>query len=230
MVRVTAPLFCQPASQEPLHASLARVIHRYEKALRKTARSRTTQGFSAHIRVAMGLIGPSPVTDFLAVSILASNRTHDLVRAPQTDWKGETMSLIKQEMPVFASDAESAEASVYRKVSWRLLPFLGVLWVLAWLDRVNIGFAKLQMLDSLHFSEAVYGLGAGIFFIGYFLFEVPSNMLLQKIGAKKTIMRITICWGIICMLQTQVNTPTQFYILRFLLGAFEAGFYPGVIL
>lgn len=140
------------------------------------------------------------------------------------------MSIIKQEMPVFEAVAENAEASVYRKVSWRLLPFLGVLWVLAWLDRVNIGFAKLQMLDSLHFSEAVYGLGAGIFFLGYFLFEVPSNMLLQKIGAKKTIMRITICWGVICMLQTHVSTPTQFYILRFLLGAFEAGFYPGVIL
>lgn len=140
------------------------------------------------------------------------------------------MSIIKQEMPVFEAVAESAEASVYRKVSWRLLPFLGVLWVLAWLDRVNIGFAKLQMLDSLHFSEAVYGLGAGIFFLGYFLFEVPSNMLLQKTGSKKTIMRITICWGVICMLQTHVSTPTQFYILRFLLGAFEAGFYPGVIL
>jgi D-galactonate transporter len=140
------------------------------------------------------------------------------------------MSIIKQEISTFESVPESAEASVYRKVSWRLLPFLGVLWVLAWLDRVNIGFAKLQMLDSLHFSEAVYGLGAGIFFLGYFLFEVPSNMLLQKIGAKKTIMRITICWGVICMLQTQVATPAQFYLLRFLLGAFEAGFYPGVIL
>src|SRR5262249_20082934 len=149
-----------------------------------------------------------------------------MIHAPQPciqpDWKGETMSIIKQPMPAFASDAESAEASVYRKVSWRLLPFLGVLWVLAWLDRVNIGFAKLQMLDALHFSEAVYGLGAGIFFLGYFLFEVPSNMLLQKIGAKKTIMRITICWGVICMLQTTVTTPTQFYVLRFLLGAFEA--------
>jgi MFS family permease len=144
------------------------------------------------------------------------------------------MSIIKQAMPAFADVANggqaSAEASAYRKVSWRLLPFLGVLWVLAWLDRVNIGFAKLQMLDSLHFSEAVYGLGAGIFFLGYFFFEVPSNMLLQKIGAKKTIMRITICWGVICMLQTTVSTPTQFYLLRFLLGAFEAGFYPGVIL
>ncbi|MEM5432482.1 MFS transporter [Cupriavidus oxalaticus] len=140
------------------------------------------------------------------------------------------MSITKQGVPLFAGTADDAEASVFRKVSWRLLPFLGVLWVLAWLDRVNIGFAKLQMLDSLRFSEAVYGLGAGIFFLGYFFFEVPSNMLLQKIGAKKTIMRITICWGVICMLQTYVTTPTQFYILRFLLGAFEAGFYPGVIL
>jgi len=120
--------------------------------------------------------------------------------------------------------------ATYSKISWRLLPFLGALWVLAWLDRVNIGFAKLQMLDDLRFSEAVYGLGAGIFFLGYFFFEVPSNMLLQKIGAKKTVMRITIGWGLICMLQAWVTTPTQFYILRFLLGAFEAGFYPGVIL
>ena len=120
--------------------------------------------------------------------------------------------------------------ATYSKISWRLLPFLGVLWVLAWLDRVNIGFAKLQMLDDLKFSEAVYGLGAGIFFIGYFLFEVPSNMLLQKIGAKKTVMRITIGWGLICILQAWVTTPTQFYILRFLMGVFEAGFYPGIIL
>ncbi|SDD12060.1 D-galactonate transporter [Cupriavidus sp. YR651] len=140
------------------------------------------------------------------------------------------MSTTKQGIPMFTATADDAEDGVYRKISWRLLPFLGVLWVLAWLDRVNIGFAKLQMLESLQFSEAVYGLGAGIFFLGYFFFEVPSNMLLQKIGAKKTIMRITICWGIICMLQTYVTTPTQFYILRFLLGAFEAGFYPGVIL
>lgn len=122
------------------------------------------------------------------------------------------------------------DESVYRKVSLRLLPFLCVLWVLAWLDRVNIGFAKLHMLDSLQFSEEIYGLGAGIFFLGYFFFEVPSNALLIRIGAKKTIMRITIGWGVICILQAFVTTPTQFYILRFLLGAFEAGFYPGVIL
>lgn len=140
------------------------------------------------------------------------------------------MSVTKQNASAYSVAGALPEDAVYRKVSWRLLPFLCILWVLAWLDRVNIGFAKLQMLDSLKFSEAVYGLGAGIFFLGYFFFEVPSNALLQKIGARKTIMRITIGWGIICILQAFVTTPTQFYILRFLLGAFEAGFYPGVIL
>ncbi|ALV57026.1 MFS transporter [Burkholderia cenocepacia] len=140
------------------------------------------------------------------------------------------MSVTEQHSSVYSAVEPTLEEHVYRKVSWRLLPFLCALWVLAWLDRVNIGFAKLQMLDTLKFSEAVYGLGAGIFFLGYFFFEVPSNALLQKIGAKKTIMRITIGWGIICILQSFIKTPTQFYILRFLLGAFEAGFYPGIIL
>ena len=119
---------------------------------------------------------------------------------------------------------------VYRKVTWRLIPFLMFLWVLAWIDRVNVGFAKLTMLQDLQFSETVYGLGAGIFFLGYFFFEVPSNMLLEKIGAKRTIARITIGWGIICILTMFVTQPWQFYTLRFLLGAFEAGFFPGAIL
>ena len=120
--------------------------------------------------------------------------------------------------------------TVYRKITWRLLPFLMVLWILAWIDRVNIGFAKLQMLGDLKFSETVYGLGAGIFFLGYFFFEVPSNLLLQKIGAKKTIMRITIGWGLTSIAMMFVQTPQTFYFLRFLLGVFEAGFYPGIIL
>lgn len=119
---------------------------------------------------------------------------------------------------------------VYRKIIWRLIPFLMLLWVLAWIDRVNIGFIKLTMLDELKWSEAVYGLGAGIFFLGYFLFEVPSNLLLQKIGAKKTIMRITIGWGLTSIATMFVKTPEMFYFLRFLLGVFEAGFYPGIIL
>jgi len=119
---------------------------------------------------------------------------------------------------------------VYRRIFQRLVPFLMLLWVLAWIDRVNIGFIKLTMLDDLKWSEAVYGFGAGIFFLGYFFFEVPSNLLLQKIGARKTIMRITIGWGLTSIATMFVQTPGMFYFLRFLLGVFEAGFYPGIIL
>ena len=118
----------------------------------------------------------------------------------------------------------------YRRITWRLLPFLMVLWILSWIDRVNIGFAKLQMLSDLKFSETVYGIGAGIFFIGYFICEVPSNLLLEYIGARKTIARITFLWGICCVAMMFVTTPAFFYVLRFFLGVFEAGFYPGVIL
>jgi MFS family permease len=115
--------------------------------------------------------------------------------------------------------------AVYSKITWRLIPFLAALWVVAWIDRVNIGFAKLQMLDDLKLSEAVYGLGAGIFFLGYFFFEVPSNLLLEKFGAKKTIARITIGWGITSIAMMSVKTAGMFYAFRFLLGVFEAGFF-----
>lgn len=121
-------------------------------------------------------------------------------------------------------------AMVYRKIAWRLLPFLVFLFVLAWIDRVNVGFAKLSMLQDLGFSEAVYGLGAGIFFIGYFFFEVPSNLLLEKIGARRTLARITIMWGLTSIAMAYVESAWSFYVLRFLLGAFEAGFFPGVVL
>ena len=120
--------------------------------------------------------------------------------------------------------------ATYRRITWRLVPFLVFLFILAWIDRVNVGFAKLSMLQDLQFSEAVYGLGAGIFFIGYFLFEVPSNLLLEKIGARKTLARITILWGLASMAMIYVKTPASFYALRFLLGIFEAGFFPGVVL
>ena len=120
--------------------------------------------------------------------------------------------------------------AAYRKITWRLIPFLFVLWVLAWIDRVNIGFVKLTMLDDLKWSETIYGLGAGIFFLGYFFFEVPSNLLLQRIGARKTITRITLGWGVVCVLMMFVKTPAMFYFLRFMMGVFEAGFYPGIIL
>lgn len=129
-----------------------------------------------------------------------------------------------------AKNAPTELDGVYRKIFFRLIPFLMVLWILAWIDRVNIGFVKLTMLDDLKWSEAVYGLGAGIFFLGYFFFEVPSNLLLQKIGAKKTIMRITIGWGLTSIAMMFVKTPEWFYVGRFVLGVFEAGFYPGIIL
>ncbi|MBB1635524.1 MULTISPECIES: MFS transporter [Cupriavidus] len=122
------------------------------------------------------------------------------------------------------------EKRAYSKVFWRIMPFLMLCYVIAYLDRVNVGFAKLQMAQDLAFSETVFGLGAGLFFIGYFLFEVPSNLLMHKLGARVWIARIMITWGIISALFVFVKTPTTFYIMRFLLGLAEAGFYPGVIL
>ncbi|AIO69530.1 MFS transporter [Burkholderia oklahomensis] len=118
----------------------------------------------------------------------------------------------------------------YKKVFWRIVPFLMLCYVIAYLDRVNVGFAKLQMSQDLAFSETVFGLGAGIFFLGYFLFELPSNMLMHRIGARIWIARIMITWGLLSALFAFVKTPAQFYALRFLLGLAEAGFYPGVIL
>ncbi|WP_137926722.1 MFS transporter [Cupriavidus sp. 2SB] len=128
-------------------------------------------------------------------------------------------------------DADSTvEKRAYNKVFWRIMPFLMLCYVIAYLDRVNVGFAKLQMAQDLQFSETVFGLGAGLFFIGYFLFEVPSNLLMHRIGARIWIARIMITWGIISAAFVFVQTPTQFYVMRFLLGLAEAGFYPGVIL
>jgi len=131
-----------------------------------------------------------------------------------------------------SSGAQDAgfEDATYRKVSWRLVPFLLLCYVVAYLDRVNVGFAKLQMLGDLKFSETIYGLGAGIFFIGYFIFEVPSNVILHKVGARIWIARIMITWGVISAAMMFVSTPTMFYVLRFLLGVAEAGFFPGIIL
>jgi MFS family permease len=122
------------------------------------------------------------------------------------------------------------EARTYSKVTWRLLPFLFICYVAAYLDRVNVGFAKLQMLSDLQFSETVYGLGAGIFFIGYFFFEVPSNIIMHKVGARVWIGRIMITWAILSGAMLYVTTPTMFYVLRFFLGVAEAGFFPGIVL
>jgi ACS family tartrate transporter-like MFS transporter len=116
-----------------------------------------------------------------------------------------------------------------RKVSRRLIPFLFVLQVASYLDRINVGFAQLQMKSALGFSDTVYGLGTGIFFIGYFFFEVPSNLILSRIGARVWIARIMMTWGVISSAMAIVRTPAEFYALRFLLGVAEAGFFPGVI-
>ncbi|PND34857.1 MFS transporter [Achromobacter pulmonis] len=118
---------------------------------------------------------------------------------------------------------------LYRKITWRLLPFLLLCYVFAYLDRINIGFAKLQMQQDVGISDAVYGLGAGIFFLGYVLFEVPSNLLLTRIGARRTISRIMVLWGLTSASMLFVQGEWSFYVLRFMLGVFEAGFAPGMI-
>ena len=125
---------------------------------------------------------------------------------------------------------ESFEERTYAKVIWRIIPLLFVCYVVAYLDRVNVGFAKLQMLHDLKFSETVFGLGAGMFFVGYCLFEVPTNLLLYRIGARKVMTRIMVTWGVISCLTMFVTTATEFYVIRFLLGIAEAGFFPGIIL
>lgn len=130
--------------------------------------------------------------------------------------------------PVLAG--EDFEAATYRKVMWRLMPFLFLCYVLAYVDRVNVGFAKLQMQQALRMSDSVYGLGAGIFFIGYFFFEVPSNMILQRVGARFWIGPIMIVWGVVSAGTMLVRSATSFYAVRFLLGIVESGFFPGVIL
>jgi MFS family permease len=125
--------------------------------------------------------------------------------------------------------AQASSSTLYRKIIWRLIPFLCFCYLASYLDRINVGFAKLQMLDTLHMSETAFGLGAGLFFVGYILFEVPSNLVLEKVGARLWIARIMISWGLLSGLTMFVTTEWQFYALRFLLGAAEAGFLPGVL-
>jgi MFS transporter, ACS family, tartrate transporter len=120
-------------------------------------------------------------------------------------------------------------AITLRKVTWRIIPFLFILYVIAWLDRVNVGFAGLQMNADLGFSSTVFGFGSGIFFLGYCLFEIPSNIILERVGARLWISRIMVTWGLISAALMFVRTPAAFYLLRFLLGVAEAGFFPGVI-
>ncbi|MER1939224.1 MFS transporter [Castellaniella sp. FW104-16D08] len=122
------------------------------------------------------------------------------------------------------------EQQIYVRVIWRLLPFLFLCYVCAYLDRINVSFAKLQMLSDLGLSEAAYGFGAGIFFVGYLLFEVPSNLVLLKVGARRWIARIMVTWGLVSAGMMFVTSETSFYVMRFLLGVAEAGFIPAILL
>ena len=126
--------------------------------------------------------------------------------------------------------ASEIETRTLRKITLRIVPFIMLLYFVAFIDRVNIGFAALTMNKDLGFSPAVFGLGAGIFFWGYFLFEVPSNIILHKIGARIWIARVMITWGLVSAAMAFVQGVASFYVLRFLLGAAEAGFFPGIIL
>jgi sugar phosphate permease len=126
--------------------------------------------------------------------------------------------------------APAVLASALRKVTWRLIPFLFVLYLVAYLDRVNVGFAQLQMKQSLSMSDAAYGFGAGLFFIPYFLCELPSNLLLQRFGPRRWMARIMVTWGVISSATMFVSGEVSFYLLRAALGVAEAGFFPGMIL
>jgi ACS family tartrate transporter-like MFS transporter len=131
--------------------------------------------------------------------------------------------------PVMSSTSMNVGSSALNKVRNRLVPFLALLYFAAFIDRVNVGFAAAQMNRDLGFSSYVYGLGAGIFFLGYCLFEVPSNLILYKLGARRWISRIMITWAVVAGAMTLIQGPTSFYVLRFLLGVAEAGFFPGLV-
>ncbi|MCA7950477.1 MFS transporter [Burkholderia seminalis] len=129
-----------------------------------------------------------------------------------------------------ASVSEFSDAQLFRKIAWRIVPFLFLCYVVSFLDRINIGFAQLQMKHDLGFSDAMYGLGAAVFYVGYVFCEVPSNMLLARFGARRTFTRIMLLWGLASTGMMFVSQPSHFYVLRFLLGVFEAGFFPGIVL
>lgn len=133
--------------------------------------------------------------------------------------------------PVSDTSARDLEANaVYRKVLWRIMPFLMLCYIVAFIDRANIGFAKLHFVTDLGFNDAIYGIGAGIFYVGYILFEVPSNMVLHKNGVRQTLLRIMVLWGLFSAGMAFMQTSTHFYVMRFLLGAAEAGMFPGMLL
>jgi MFS transporter, ACS family, tartrate transporter len=146
--------------------------------------------------------------------------------------KNQSSTSSSQTDPVILTPEQSGK--LYSKITWRLIPLMFICYIIAYIDRINVGFAKMQLQEVLGVDASVfgsvYGIGAGLFFIGYFLFEIPSNLLLQRIGARIWIARIMIIWGIVSSLMMFITNITGFYLIRFLLGIAEAGFYPGMIL
>ena len=138
-------------------------------------------------------------------------------------------SVAVDHVPAAIPPVDSEDDRLFRKVARRVIPFLFICYVIAILDRNNIGFAQLQMKHDLSLTDAMYSLGAVFFFCGYVLFEVPSNILLHRFGARKTFARIMLLWGCASVLMVVVSSTSQFYVLRFLLGVFEAGFFPGIV-
>jgi len=125
-----------------------------------------------------------------------------------------------------ADGQDETERQAFAKAFWRLIPLVGLLYFVSFLDRVNVGFAALTMNADLGISASAYGMGAGIFFLGYFLFEVPSNLMLERVGARRWIARIMVSWGVLSIAMAFVTGPTSFWVVRFLLGMAEAGYSP----
>ncbi len=151
-----------------------------------------------------------------------------------TDDKTEMVSAVNNSAGGTSDYPPEKSRAIYSMITWRLIPLMFICYIIAYLDRINVGFAKLQLQEVLgvdeRIFESVYGIGAGLFFIGYFIFEVPSNLIMERVGARFWIARIMILWVIISSCMIFIKDTTSFYILRFLLGVAEAGFYPGMIL
>jgi len=193
---------------------------------KQTLQKRAQQ--AVRLQILGSLYIPGGCTPRTLSDYAAEFRNHGLRMRGRTEQiclrKGAHMTVTPQ------SGSAEIERAVVRKILWRLVPCLAILYVFNMLDRGNVAIAAIAMKRDLHFSDGVYGLGAGMFFIGYFLFEVPSNLIMERVGARPWIARIMISWGAVSSATMFVHTPLSFNALRFLLGLAEAGFYPGIIL
>lgn len=231
---------------DAIHAELVRQANAGQSvvvgcsALRETYRRRLTAGLEVKLVYLKGseeLIAErlrARAGHFAGESILADQfavleEPRDAFVVDVADPPDVLIDKIAGHVLVDDASTDAFAKALQSRLRWRLLPFLFLLYVVAYLDRINVGFAALQMKDQLGFSDAVYGFGAGIFFVGYFLFQVPSNMVLERVGARRWIGALMVLWGVISAAMFLVHSAGSFYTLRFLLGATEAGFFPGVV-